>query len=884
MSKIKLFLNRNKVDVIFMGALLMIVLAVLFIVNLNGNVFGERTDWVSQHAVIPEYFRQTFYNTGDLLPDFCMQLFGGINAYKLSYYGLLSPIILLSYLFPHVAMQDYILISTVIGIYVSVVLFLIWIKRLCKEMEYDTCFAPYVATCMFMFCAPLFFHSHMQIMFVNYMPFLVLGLMAVDRFVKKGKVLAVGISVAMLFLTSYYFAISATCCLSVYALFRVVNENRSDLKKIFQRAVVFSLTVIFGIMSTLVLLLPAFAGIMNGRLDGAGSFNAADNIFMPFFDVSSVCYSPYGLGLSAMVVIAMVHMIWTGSTAEKIISAIVLMLICCPIFKFVLNGFVYVRAKVLIPFVPLAILIFVAFISKRIKVNKIVISFAITLVCAFTTLFTERYIEIAIFVIAEIILIGGIGFTTILFNKRNGKEDYLPGKTLGIISVVLSVVIFVVVYFESSFLTLDQYNNYFVKGRKELAQIADAREKRINDNEENLYRSGDLNDVKYTLNQIHGEHYNTISGYSSVVNKYFLDVCYHDLRLNNPTVNPISVVSSEDVMFNMLMGVKYLYGDVKIENLPKDGTISKTNIKKTVVGYEEVEETLLCNNDVGGIAFADSDAVPKNKYDNLSAKNKEVALLDYIVFEDDDYSRLFGKKEKYVLEYFDKVDKFSIGTKTDNSYYHIDSTAGDYTTEIEIPDLNKNDIVSVTCHIRRYTEKRATIIINGIKNSLSGKENSFPNDNFDFKYVFTAKENGKLKIKVPVGCNFDVTAMNVYKLNYSKIKDILKDRVYWYNSSFTGNNTISGEIDLEKRMPFMLTVPYDEGFKMFVDGKEQDILLTDNGFMGCVLDAGHHKIEFKFTPQFSREGRVLSIVGIALLLLLSLVCSKMNREMCEENS
>lgn len=44
----------------------------------------------------------------------------------------------------------------------------------------------------------------------------------------------------------------------------------------------------------------------------------------------------------------------------------------------------------------------------------------------------------------------------------------------------------------------------------------------------------------------------------SVFNKPYLNMCNYDLQLSNPTVNDISITSSNDVLFKTLMGVKYI--------------------------------------------------------------------------------------------------------------------------------------------------------------------------------------------------------------------------------------------------------------------------------------------------------------------------------------
>ena len=86
-------------------------------------LYGSTTDWITQHYPIPEYFRNLFYDTHNLFPNFAFHLGAGQNIYYLSYYGLFSPIILLSYLLPFISMQDYIIITTIISLLTSIYLF-----------------------------------------------------------------------------------------------------------------------------------------------------------------------------------------------------------------------------------------------------------------------------------------------------------------------------------------------------------------------------------------------------------------------------------------------------------------------------------------------------------------------------------------------------------------------------------------------------------------------------------------------------------------------------------------------------------------------------------------------------------------------------------------
>ena len=91
--------------------------------------FGAKLDWSDQHFAIPDYFRKLFYQTGDLFPSLAPHIGGGENIYYLSYYGLFSPVILLSYFFPFVSMAVYIQVSSAVMCFLGVALFYRFMRR-----------------------------------------------------------------------------------------------------------------------------------------------------------------------------------------------------------------------------------------------------------------------------------------------------------------------------------------------------------------------------------------------------------------------------------------------------------------------------------------------------------------------------------------------------------------------------------------------------------------------------------------------------------------------------------------------------------------------------------------------------------------------------------
>ena len=103
--------------------------------------------------------------------------------YHFAYYGLYSPLILPSYLLPFVKMSDYIMAVSITGLTASVLLFYYWLKS--RKTDAGTAF---ILSLMFLLAGPMIGQYSGQIMFVDYMPFLCLALIGVDRILSKKKV------------------------------------------------------------------------------------------------------------------------------------------------------------------------------------------------------------------------------------------------------------------------------------------------------------------------------------------------------------------------------------------------------------------------------------------------------------------------------------------------------------------------------------------------------------------------------------------------------------------------------------------------------------------------------------------------------------------------
>lgn len=71
---------------------------------------------------------------------------------------------------------------------------------------------------------------------------------------------------------------------------------------------------------------------------------------------------------------------------------------------------------------------------------------------------------------------------------------------------------------------------------------------------------------------------------------------------------------------------------------------------------------------------------------------------------------------------------------------------------------------------------------------------------------------------------------------------------------------------LESDSLVFFSVPYDEGFTAYIDGKEVEIDKVQNGFSAVLCPQGDHSIEFIYETPMLKEGIVISIVSAILLI------------------
>ena len=113
---------------------------------------------------------------------------------------------------------------------------------------------------------------------------------------------------------------------------------------------------------------------------------------------------------------------------------------------------------------------------------------------------------------------------------------------------------------------------------------------------------------------------------------------------------------------------------------------------------------------------------------------------------------------------------------------------------------------------------------------------------------------------------------DVYRFDYNalrELQDVLQDESLELTS--WKDTELSGTITTETGGVMMTSIPYDPGWKIFVDGVETDITEVKDTFLGVELTPGTHTIGLRFMPQGLVLGGLITALSLAMLLVIWLL-------------
>lgn len=123
--------------------------------------------------------------------------------------------------------------------------------------------------------------------------------------------------------------------------------------------------------------------------------------------------------------------------------------------------------------------------------------------------------------------------------------------------------------------------------------------------------------------------------------------------------------------------------------------------------------------------------------------------------------------------------------------------------------------------------------------------------------------------------SFRVYAASFSDEVFDKVYKQLDDEILTvkdYDSTY-----VNGTINVQNDGIMFTSIPYDEGFTVYVDGQKTDIVpIGDGGLLGVPLTKGQHQIEFKYHVKGFNIGVFLSLLSVIGIIVYAYVDKKKN--------
>lgn len=815
------------------------------------GIFGAKVDWLSQHSVLPDYFRQQFYATGKLFPEFAANLGGGQNIYHFAYYGLYSPLILPSYLLPFVKMSDYIMAVSITGLTASVLLFYYWLKS--RKTDTGTAF---ILSLMFLLAGPMIGQYSGQIMFVDYMPFLCLALIGVDRYFEQEKGALFTVSVFLMIMTSFYFSIGGMLSLVLYGLHRYFEQregNRVTVRSFLRDGLCFVRSMILAVLMSGFFLVPTALALTGGRSKEQNTSFAS--FFIPQITVERFAYSIYGIGLTTLVITVLLTGLLYRKVYEKVLTYGCVIVLVIPVFAYLLNGGLYIRDKVFIPFLPLLCYLISIYLEKcrkrELSFIAGIVPYIITTIFVYIARnqFVSKGIGKSIWkvLLAESILFL-ICYVLYCALKRYHKE------TKEILMLALPSVICLAVTMNTFYqMKPDRYVSRKLYRDVVEEQNRQAVKEALKD-DDGYYRTeqmGSDDENAADLNRIWDVDQNITSIYSSAYNPDYQTFRQKTFGLEEPFRNGMMQSVSKNPVFQRMMGVRYIVSDSDVPGY--------TLVKKC--GTTGIYQ----NKDAAPVMYATDRVMTEEEYKKLAFPYNQTAFLEYAVVGEHTES-----SDQNIMTAYEPVSLKMANNRT---------TGG--AEQKTIQQEGQKQILFLRFRVdNAHPNKDVAVWINGIRNKLSAKDHVYYNENKIFTYAVPLKD-GEDSISVTFGKGkYQLSHVQAYLGSLPERSELLYQSEIQVDKKQTEDNVIQGTIHVKKDGWFITSIPYDKHFKIYIDGKETEIQKVNTAFLGCKIESGNHEVKIIYHAPGTTTGKVLSLIGIAGFLLV-LVQEKENKKIIQ---
>ena len=134
-------------------------------------------------------------------------------------------------------------------------------------------------------------------------------------------------------------------------------------------------------------------------------------------------------------------------------------------------------------------------------------------------------------------------------------------------------------------------------------------------------------------------------------------------------------------------------------------------------------------------------------------------------------------------------------------------------------------------------------------------------------------QDEKVDISISVSRDGDASSFGVFGMDLTELEKGL-ETINQANVKINGNSITVNANSNSNDNSLLLTIPYNKGFTVTVNGKKVEPSQTLDTFMAIPLEKGKNTVKLSYLPYGLGTGIIIALIGIILLVILSLFYRK----------
>ncbi|MEE0929832.1 MAG: YfhO family protein [Acutalibacteraceae bacterium] len=794
----------------------------------------------------------------------------GTNYIALISYYLASPLNLLLFFAPAEYLREFLTVFLMIKIGCAGMFMAIFLRNVFKRNDFSIVFF----SLLFALCA-FTMGYYWNIIWFDAFALLPLVVSGTYSLIVKGKYKTYVIALALTMITNYYIGFF-TCIFTVIVFIAIMVIGKPSWKVFFRKLLCIAGFSVLALSIGVLFMLPALFALQNTHsIDNAipaiteiYEYKYNDNIIQYISDIlgNTVTYTKptdkEGLpniycGFICVLLSAFYFRCKKITFREKVVSIAVLVLfICCCIFKlpnFIIHGFhlpnmLPYRFSFLISFV-LVVMAYRAFLLiDKVDIADIfimAITGAVFIVFAYVGPQTVDSTTNQTNTTAVMATIAATIVYLAILLLRNINVIPKQAVSIGMFVVILAEMI------SGAFLGVKTVRVTSHDGYPDQNEAIQTLKNNIENNDDDLFYRMEMQQ-NYTINDSTIYGYNGVSLFSSTVNESITNFVNGMGMIGWDAGNRYYYCETSPLTSSFL-NIKYMLARRSVA-----GNTNNWEFIETIDGASSYKNTTSLS-----LGFMTDDDIKTFDY-NFDKDDQPVESPF------DAQNSLFTKSTGINEDIFTNVkgDPLSTGfpvSINSNTSYYCDATseAGTLTLTYTATKDNTPLYAYTSCE----NCENNTITITGESGVPKTYEIRFPY--IISLGVYDKGESVKIAIPYSVGtsgtsnvwvCEFNES---VYQKGYEKLNDEM------YEITEFETSTISGTITAKEDGVMYTSIPYEEGWTAYVDGKEVEITpLANNALVSIDLTKGEHTVTFKYMPKGFAMSFTLFVVGILVFVVL----------------